>query len=338
MQCCGAGVTLKTSKLGTKYFAHKQRGPCATAPETAEHLLAKRIIVDGIRRTDWTPLPEQSGDSPGFGSWVADVLASKDPTKIAFEVQWSPQTAAETAHRQERYKAAKVRGLWLFHQADLPISRSTPAFNLFFDDQTSQFRVRLPSSRYDPTWYNARRKNEAENWQQSIELSRFVEGALTRRLKFAPALGAELPVEIYSAATDCWRCKKETRVVMNIVFAAARKFQGHSNISVSIYKLSDSLADGDQVIDSLLPSDLLRKHGIGPVKRRSSKTEGRSYMSNGCVHCDALQGRFFEHELAYTDELTFETQFTFGTLWGEELEGVSSEVNRWWFDDSERSR
>lgn len=98
--CCDASVTLRTSKLGTRHFAHARRGECATAPESAEHLLAKRIIVDAIRQTDWQAMPEQPGDSPGLGTWIADVMATKNQAKIAFEIQWSRQDEAETRHRQ----------------------------------------------------------------------------------------------------------------------------------------------------------------------------------------------------------------------------------------------
>lgn len=53
MPCCGAAVVLRTSPLGTRHFAHARRGPCTSAPETAEHLLAKRVVVEGIKRTEW---------------------------------------------------------------------------------------------------------------------------------------------------------------------------------------------------------------------------------------------------------------------------------------------
>ena len=41
MTCCDEHVTLKTSKLGTQFFAHKCRGECTSAAETAEHLFVK---------------------------------------------------------------------------------------------------------------------------------------------------------------------------------------------------------------------------------------------------------------------------------------------------------
>lgn len=334
MPCCGAGVTLRTSKLGTKHFAHARRGTCSTAPETAEHLLAKRLIVDGINLAGWEPAPEQAGDSPGFGQWIADVMASKNQTRIAFEAQWSRQAVDETHRRQERYAAAGVRALWFFRQHDFPVDKNTPAFLLTYNPSTSGFLIRLPSPAYDPLWLRSKDKTDDHFWQQSIELSRFVECALTHRLKFAPALGADFPVDVITALTVCWRCDKETRVVMELVFAASRRFPGCADIPVSIHSLSECLPDGDSVVTGMLPSSLLKTHGIGAIKRRHSRAEGHDYLSNGCVHCDALQGRFYEHELVCETEKTFEVERKFEESWGPLLEDAASDVYRWWFDET----
>ena len=335
MPCCGAGVTLRTSKLGTKHFAHTRRGPCSTAPETAEHLLAKRMIIEGIRRTDWAALPEQAGESPGFGSWIADVLATKEKRKVAFEVQWSPQSESETRYRQERYKAAGVRGLWLFRQHDFPVKKDTPAFRLVLNEETKLLNVQIPSPSYDPTWISAKEKNEPRYWQQSIELSKFVEGALTGRLSFAPALGAIMPVEVHTAPTLCWNCQQETRVVMNLVFAVSRIFPSCADIELTIHSFADGLEDGVPVVMGLLPAPLMKRHGIGVIKPRYSKTEGRAYLSNGCVHCDALQGRHFEHHLAYDTEKSLEVEAKFEKKWGPLLEDAENDIYRWWFNETD---
>jgi competence protein CoiA len=41
---------------------------------------------------------------------------------------------------------------------------------------------------------------------------------------------------------------------------------------------------------------------IGEIKLRFSRTQGRSYMSNGCRRCDALIGESFEHDAWYENE------------------------------------
>jgi competence CoiA-like predicted nuclease len=100
---CGLPGHLRTSRLGTRHFAHNPGGGgCAEhVRETAQHLLAKSIIIRAASAAGWHAEPESRGDG-----WVADVLATKDGRRIAFEVQWSAQTRDEYQHRQGRYEAA----------------------------------------------------------------------------------------------------------------------------------------------------------------------------------------------------------------------------------------
>ena len=50
---------------------------------------------------------------------------------------------------------------------------------------------------------------------------------------------------------------------------------------------------------SAILSSLSPKLEIGTIKSRYSRTQERSYLSNGCFHCDALIGQFHEHEAGY---------------------------------------
>ena len=102
------------SKLGTQFFAHKRRGECTSAAETAEHLFVKACIAKAIKGTEWEVSTEQRGQAPDGSVWVADVMASRAAHRIAFEMQWSAQSQDETARRQEQYRSSGVRGLWLF--------------------------------------------------------------------------------------------------------------------------------------------------------------------------------------------------------------------------------
>lgn len=55
---CGYAGHAKTSRLGTPYFAHNPGGDGCSAGETAEHLLAKAIIVRAATEAGWTAEPE----------------------------------------------------------------------------------------------------------------------------------------------------------------------------------------------------------------------------------------------------------------------------------------
>jgi hypothetical protein len=335
MPCCGASVVLKESKLGTRYFAHARRGPCTTAPESAEHLLAKSAVVRGIRQTAWNAFPEQGGETPTGDPWRADVLAVKGTGRVAFEIQWSRQDADETERRQARYAAAGVRGLWFFRQHDFPVAKDTPAFRLAFEEASREFRVLLPSPDYSPNWMNAREAPNPRYWQQSIELPAFVSGALRGRLKFAPVLGQCLPLEVETAPTTCWRCKRKTRVVTELAFAASRVFPHHPDIPVSLHDFVSDIPEGERILTELFPAALLRSHGIGVLKSRYSKTARAAYFSNGCMHCDALQGHWFEGDLADESTKTFEVETVFREDWGPLLKLVERHIYRWWFDARE---
>lgn len=337
MACCGSLVILRTSKLGTKHFAHSRRGPCTSAPESEEHLLAKLFVVEGVQNASWTALAEQSGIGPDGESWRADVLATKASAKVAFEIQWSRQEDEETLRRQERYARAGVRGLWLLRQHDFPVSKEVPAFRLVFDDKSISFQVRLPSYHYDSRWISSRNKDNSLYWEQSLDLKKFVEGALVGKLQYAPVLGKRMPLAVYAADSNCWRCHKKTRVVMKLVFEASRILPGHSDIPLTIQNFANDIPGGEIFLMNLLPPNELKIYGIGPIKPRFSKSMGEAYLSNGCVHCDALQGRFFEHDLAFESKKVFEVETSFFDEWGHTLKDVSSYIYRWWFDESSMS-
>lgn len=95
MPCCHAHVVLRRSIHGTQHFVHKKRGPCTTAPESAEHIELKLIVARTAQQCGWTAATEVSGQSPNGEQWVADVLLSKGKARIAVEVQLSPQTDEE---------------------------------------------------------------------------------------------------------------------------------------------------------------------------------------------------------------------------------------------------
>ena len=127
MPCCQAQVTLKRSRRGTPFFAHKSVGQCATAPETEAHLRLKRIAVDAARTYGWDAETEVAGRTAKGEQWRADVFAQKARSRVAIELQWSSQTNEETLCRQARYAESGVRCLWLFRHRGFPVSRDLPA-------------------------------------------------------------------------------------------------------------------------------------------------------------------------------------------------------------------
>lgn len=295
MPCCGAPVVLKRSKLGLRYFAHKQTGQdaCSAKPETMEHLQAKMAIVEGVQRAGWLAKTEYNGITPSNECWRADVLAEKGQEKIVFEVQWSKQSIEETERRQKKYAESGVSAVWLFKQYDVPVQEDIPAFRIKSDNSKNEFLIDIPISR-----------------MHEIKIHDFVSAVLNKRIKFFPILGVNIQLRVYAGYSKCWRCKKRTGVITDLEFATQSLLNSADDLSTDIYELS-RLPGGERFILSTISHELLRKHGVGEMKQRFSGTVGSSYFSNGCCHCDALQGQFFEHEFRHSSRQIFECTVVF---------------------------
>lgn len=336
MPCCDSGVVLKTSKRGTHFFAHARTGACTTAPETAEHLLAKDIIARAAELTGWQAQTEVRGTSSKSESWTADVMCQKAGVRqrVAFEVQLSPQTLEETEIRQSRYKRSGVRALWLFKSPILPVSRDTPAFLLRLGEAGEGPVVCVPSLFYSPRFVSRRSAAEPHYWSQTVALEEFVIGALSGRLKFAPSIGAMVPLHLYAAASRCWSCNKETSALIDLEINLDSEFPEHGNFRFQLRTIEEAGDQGLKWLDKYVGKDKVADAGIGPLKRRWSHTQQRRYLSNGCRHCDSLQGQFFEHQIAFEAAKVL-TVIAPVEEWMGDAGHSPLAVRRWWFDRNE---
>jgi hypothetical protein len=330
LPCCGSRVTLKTSKLGTRFFAHRQRGECTSAAETAEHLFVKACIARAIAGTGWNVATEARGSAPDGSLWVADVMAERGKFRIAFEVQWSPQTPEVTAQRQERYRVSGVRGLWLFSRpSGIKVSKEVPSLLIEVDLDTPAAWVRVPAEESGYMTDHSARKAEFL-WSQKIELDRFVRGCLSRKFVWAPGLNEYVPLDVWTAEQNCWKCNKPTSIITRLNFRVDRLLPGAKPVSLRLEDF-DTPA-GNALLSNALKHADLRAQGIGEIRSRFSRTRGSAYLSNGCVHCDALQGAFYEHEVWHDAEPTL----TVECMMSEALftDDVHETPLRWTFDES----
>ena len=120
MACCGAEAILKTNELGTQFFAHKSKSASCSASdgESQEHQFAKYLVCRTLHELGWNVQAEKRGFTPDGKLWIADVYAEKGTTKVAVEIQWSPQSFVETQLRQEAYQMSGVQGGVAHHFAD----------------------------------------------------------------------------------------------------------------------------------------------------------------------------------------------------------------------------
>ena len=55
--------------------------------------------------------------------------------------------------------------------------------------------------------------------------------------------------------------------------------------------MEEGIADAEGWVEQEIPEARLLPYAVGPIKRRFSHTAQERYLSNGCIHCGALQGR-----------------------------------------------
>ncbi|MBV8973006.1 MAG: hypothetical protein JO290_12030 [Sphingomonadaceae bacterium] len=227
---------LKTSRLGTRFFAHLALGGCASGDESAEHLHLKALAIAAARAAEWEAEAEVAGTTPGGEPWRADVLASRGSARVAIEVQWSPQDDATTRARQARYAASGVRALWLFRRPGVLRDAEVPALRVEGTLSRGLTILGLPA----------------------VEA---LAAVFARRLTFGIREGAAAQVTVHGAVGTCWgrECGALNRAVqeVEVAFAASR----------AVLPLA-AFGETIDLLTPLLSSDPAR----GPVRRLSDGT------------------------------------------------------------------
>ena len=289
MPCCPARAVLKTSKLGTRFFAHKARGACDWKRETDVHLRLKALALTAARDAGWEAQSEVSGHTPDGEKWMSDVLAWKGEEKVAVEIQWSGQTNEETWRRQHRYERAGVRGVWLLRQPGFPIAPELAAACIG-GSMSEGLRILLP--KYDDA--GAQDRKNSLKWLQNLGPEEFLAAVFEGRFLFGTGHISTMSFGIETGVMECWRCNALTRIVT--------RFSGRAGPHRPYFRLQD---DGCSTNLAALVQELTHlRPDIGTVKERFSHTLQHSYLSNGCSQCDALIGQFHEHDAWYVQEET----------------------------------
>lgn len=158
-------------------------------------------------------------------------------------------------------------------------------------------------------------------------------GALEGRLKFAPVIGKRIPTEVWAAEVNCHRCKRKTRIVLALVFKVSAVLPGFGDFEATIYQFVEGLGvAGRLLVKEWLPENVLREHGIGELKSRYSRMAGGEYLSNGCVHCDAIQGQFFDHDYCFDAGTVMTVDVDVKAVWVVAISSAHEDAARWWFD------
>lgn len=325
MACCGRSVVLKTSHLGTRFFAHTRRLDSKCAVETEQHLLAKDIIAKAVVAAGWkaeteAPLREVNR--------IADVLATREKVRVAFEVQWSRTRDLEIRHKA--YRTARIRGLWLLKHVDVWSSREVPAFRLVYAPNDRRFDVWV----WDDRAYLTDKKCKPI---QVVELSRFVRGALGGRLQWRPAHGIRVPAELITISTQCRTCFRAVGLVDRIRFCPGMVLPGHKDIVLSL----DAFGEFPEPFRSQVVSErLLALEGV-IIRRRFTpalvsrfKKVDVPHIECVCAGCNSPQYHYDLRRQEPREErvaVRFDLQLNSETL--DKIPGLDSSISCWWFDE-----
>ncbi|MDP1686106.1 hypothetical protein [Hydrogenophaga sp.] len=283
MPCCKVPAIPKTSPRGTFFFAHARRGECTTADESQEHLYCKSLIAKAALDAGWSVTTERPGMSPQGEEWVADVFCEKGAAKLAFEVQMSPQTDAETERRQQRYKVSGVRGAWFFgaraRQATIVFDRDTPAFSL-----RPVVVGELPT---------------VDRFEAS--LPEFVKAMLQKRLNWTiPRYNR--PHLVQFIEDECWACKQPVKQVLEHL-AGSSTPDGEALTAEDFYEgrwdspayTVASISKLLEAMRAVVSNDELAAQGLNLIGRKDviNGKPTRFPFCNMCLHCRAPQNNHF---------------------------------------------
>lgn len=284
MPCCDAPAYGRTSRLGTRHFAHSPRSHCGAEGECAEHLAAKAEIVRVCHELGWDALSEYVGNQ-----WRADVYAKRGRYRLAFEIQWSKQTLQATRERHAAY-GTDIKCCWLFKQ--LPsLNRWEPGS--IAERNLPIFRLSRADSRFDVTIGD-----------RAITLREFVKARLQGQIHFCDQKSFVVrEVQFVVSKVQCWRrrCRAPydvfyTREIMRSNCGAERMTTDPGE-RVSLNDDPYSALRNWRLAMRIFAAE--EKQLRFSIKRRWSDTVGRSYWSFGCPECDAMYGdHYFSHLIA----------------------------------------
>ncbi len=279
----------------------KDQSNCDCKPESPEHLSAKFEIIKACQENGWTATPEYAENE-----WRADVLATKNGKRIAFEIQWSNQTIDDTKVRQDRFNSSNVRGCWFFRT--IPKQLRNYGDSYLAVKEMPFFKIEKEG---DLTLVSFNQRK----WSLHEFVSELLNGRIKFREQYTPQHNQE--VEILFFKTICWKCDQiqDLYTVKTAIKSQCKNDMTHywDEEDIDIYpEVVDLVRD---IVQTEKNNDLK----VGEIKMRYSNTVEDSYVSHGCYYCDALFGNWFvpkEKKEALTDDLgvTFKRNITFNNF------------------------
>jgi len=274
---------LRKSKKGLQHFAHKKGElPENWKPESPQHLLVKNEVLLGCKDAGWECYPEFKEND-----WEADVLAINDNHRIAFEVQWSPQSYEKTIERQDKYKRDNVRCCWLFKKP--PKEFRDWSDNLKAKKEIPLFRISE----------NENKEINVDFYGKIFSIRHFISTLLEGKIKFSSRMKAihKQNIAINFFKTSCWKCG-ENQYAYFLQENVKSKCDFEMHLDNQMWDDEDFKYNSQilKAVNNFIKSKEGQHIRIGQIKKRYSKTINSSYMSFGCYKCDSIFGDWFLNE------------------------------------------
>lgn len=117
---------------------------------------------------------------------------------------------------------------------------------------------------------------------------RFGARSAARRRWTAPQ--APVRARVATIEDRCWQCRSKVRGIVGVLVPAERP--GGASDFLAFDEVAEPLADA-------LDQRTLSARRIGALRHRDSPGVPGGYLSNGCIECDALIGRFRLEDLLH---------------------------------------
>lgn len=280
LPCCRATAYQRTSPRGLQHFVHPPQSGCVHAGETHGHLAGKSAILQACLETGYAARTEYAE-----GPWRADVLAVKDGTRVAFEIQLGRLPLDEIVARQARYRESGVRGCWFCTRppaelrasevtGDLVARRDLPLFEIEPDIEHA-FVVHLNGRRYP--------------------LAQIAGALLGGRVAYREAASARLEpsVTLGFYRVSCRRCTKDALTYRVL----SRNLRGETACGAMLRWADGSMGDvaGSMIrtavkaaIRSAIRADGSLAARLAVTRRQRNRSGGANASWRfGCPHCGA---------------------------------------------------
>jgi hypothetical protein len=105
-----------------------------------------------------------------------------------------------------------------------------------------------------------------------------------------PSSGEPVPGRLLTVEDRCWQCRSKVRAIVGVLVDPARTSDRHGFLP-----FDDIAAQLGAAVDLRA----LAARRVGALKHRESPGVPGGYLSNGCIECDALIGRFHLEDLLH---------------------------------------